>query len=509
MPAPEDPTPSSFNRGTLTRTVAKEATSTFFLYLVDRLIQLLVIAILSRLLTPADYGVVAAAGVFLVWLNGLSQMGVSLSLVQAHQLTPRMIAVGQTILLGTSLFFFLLVELSAPFVGAWFHNPAIVNVLRVLGVALLLQALTGVPEALMMRELRARDLRLVEVLSSVVAALFVAVPMAFLGYGYWALVALTLMQPALKLVALQLMVSYPRRPGFHLATARHLMFRGGGFSLVSILNLVAKSADNLIVGRYMSVLALGYYSRAYTLSNLPTNLYSQVADRVVFPAIARVQHEPERLRRAFLQGISLTAMLGIPSAILMIATAPELIRLLLGQKWTGTVGPFLGLSIAIYFRLSYKVVNTMIIGIGPVYTVAMLQGVYAISIIAVCLLCFPYGVFAVAAGVSMAIIFNWVLAALLSLKRVGVDLWTFARAHAPGISLGVLLALAAFPLRVLCGKYGLPDFATFAIVVAGSGVAVGAGALVAPRLFLGEHGQAASAIVRDMIAGKIAIFRRR
>src|SRR6185436_14619597 len=216
----------------------------------------------------------------------------------------------------------------------------------------------------------------------------------------WSLAIGALAEVTIKAVTLALMVRPPLMPLLNGPSVHRVLSTGASFSLSRILNYVATSADKVIAGRFLGAAALGLYGRAYHLMSVPADLYGRVGDRLVFPAMAACQHDAQRLRRAFLAGTSVTATLGIPMTIVLVLLAPEMITFLLGQRWVGVVAPLMVLAAASYFRLGARVGGSLLRATGSFRSLVWAQGVYAIVIIAGCILAAPLGVNAIAAVVS-------------------------------------------------------------------------------------------------------------
>jgi PST family polysaccharide transporter len=198
--------------------------------------------------------------------------------------------------------------------------------------------------------------------------------------------------------------------------------------------------------------------------SVPADLYGRVGDRLVFPAMAACQHEPERLRRAFLSGTSITATLGIPMTIMLLLLAPEIITFLLGPNWIGVIAPLTVLAAASYFRLGARIGGSVLRATGSFKSLVWAQAGYAAAIIAGGILAAPIGVNAIAAVVSITAGSFFLAMSLLACKRAAISLGTivfFLRAvNAPDYAIllasGSAIALASaliirWPHRRLIG----------------------------------------------------------
>src|SRR6476619_686669 len=114
---------------------------------------------------------------------------------------------------------------------------------------------------------------------------------------------------------------------------------GSGYSLPQLGHWGAQNADNSAVASVLGAGPLGVYSRAYNLLSQPAAVIGGAADKVLFPAMARVRDDGERLRAAYVRSASLIALVAVPAAVLLFALAPEIVRVLLGPRWEAVVLP--------------------------------------------------------------------------------------------------------------------------------------------------------------------------
>jgi hypothetical protein len=167
---------------------------------------------------------------------------------------------------------------------------------------------------------------------------------------------------------------------------------------------------------------------------------------VLFPTMSRVRSDPARLRRMFLRGLTIIALLALPSSVVVIVLAPELIQVLLGPAWTGVIAPFQILAMGFFFRTSYRISDSLAYATGAVYRRAWRQGVYASCVAIGAGIGTRYGLAGVATGVLAALAVNYALMAQLSLSVLGLGWMRVARAQSAGLVMGVavgVIALAA------------------------------------------------------------------
>lgn len=449
--------------GSMKRALAAGAGWMTTLQLASKVIEVGFAAVLARILVPADFGVIAGAGIFIQFASLLVEIGIGATIVQLPGLTRDDLRTAGTLVLINSVVYFLLAQAFAPVAGAFLGIEGVTEVVRVLALIFLIQAFGIVPENMLVRRLDVRRVMIVQLVARVIGTGGIGVALAWAGWGYWSLVAATLAETGIKATLLVATVRPPARPLLTRAGAKRLLRRGTGFSIARILNFFAVRADNALVGRTMDAAALGYYSRAYNLMSLPADLYGRVAERLIFPAMAQVQDDTPRLRRAFLRGLELTATIGLPLSALLALLAPEVITFILGPRWGAVIAPFAVLSTATYLRLGAKISGSLQRAKAATGALISNQVVYAAMVIGGCLLAYPYGIVAVAGAVSLAVFIFYCVVNYNACRIVDLDFVTFLRAHAHGAALALLATLVAAPVVLWMRESGAPALATLAV----------------------------------------------
>lgn len=463
-------------------------------------LQLGILAVMARLLAPTDFGVVSAALV-VIGLSGIfSQLGLGPALVQRPELEDRHTDSAFLASIAFGLALGGLVWLIAPLAAAFFRIADVEPVLRALAAVFPLQGVNVVAESLAKRELRFRWLANVDVIAYGLGYGLVGIALAAYGLGVWSLVwgeiAKTVLRDALLLA--------DRRPRLGRlpdgSALKELLYFGGGFTLGRVANYLALHGDALVVGRTLGPGPLGLYGRAYQLMTAPAIGLGGMLDNVLFPAMARVQGEPDRLAAAYRRGVGLLAVTMLPFSVAVFVLAPEIVRVLLGPNWTGVVVPFQVLAVGMTFRTSYKMSDSLARATGAVYRRAWRQIVYAVLVIGGALIGQRWGLAGVAAGVVTALAVNFALMAQLSLAVVPITWRQFVAAHLPASALAVAIAPVLWGTAHLARQAGLP--AVGILIGATVPTVIVAALLVklAPGTFLGEDALWAAKTLRSSLS---------
>lgn len=421
--------------------------------------------LLARLLPPAAFGLVTLALIVIGFATLTADLGLGPSVIQHRGLTERHIRVAftTTTALGACLTF-VLYKL-APFGVLLLRDEAFPQVLRALAFVFLLAGVGSAGRALLQRELNFRGLFVIELTSYIVGYALVAVALALLGYGVWSLVFGSLVQRALASLMALLTVRHSIRPLLSYRELRDLLGFGTGASLTAVVNYVARNGDNMIVGRTLGPAALGLYGRAYTLMNLPVSYLAGILSKVLFPAFSEIHSEPERLGRAYLMAVQLTAIIAAPILFGMIVAAPHMIVGLYGDNWVGTVVPLQILCAAGIFRAVYHLGGSVAHATGNVFAELRRQVVYAVLVVAGSIVGGHWGISGVATGIAVAILFIYVAMAELVLRLTRIGWRDFFFAQAPGLLVGTVVGSAALLVRVVLERSSASDILIFGAIL--------------------------------------------
>jgi O-antigen/teichoic acid export membrane protein len=297
------------------------------------------LVVLARLLNPFDFGLLGMVTAFTGVLSLFRDFGLSAAAIQHVTVTEKQSSTLFWINILAGGILTIIAMLLAPAVAAFYHEPRLYWVTIVVAIAFLLNGAGVQHSAILQRQMRFTALAWID-LTALIASTILAIGMAKIGYGYWALVAMTLSVPFVGTIGLWLATAWV--PGLpHRGVGLRSMMRfGGTLTLSGLVYYVATNCEKVLLGRFWGAEALGIYGRAYQLIRIPTdNLNSSVGD-VAFSALSRIQDDPARLRRFFLKGYSLVLGITVPITVACGIFADDIVLVLLGQKWKEVAGIF-------------------------------------------------------------------------------------------------------------------------------------------------------------------------
>jgi O-antigen/teichoic acid export membrane protein len=404
-------------------------------------LKLATLLVLARLLSPVEFGL-AAAGLLIAELALMfSEAAMGAALVQRSQLRPEHIRVAFTLMLLLGLGAAAAVALAAPGIGSFFGMPPLERIVPVLAVLIPIQSFSSVSIALLSRQGRFRYLALARVPCVAFGYSLVAIGLALAGSGVWAIVLGTICREVLLLLALYAAARHDLRLSLDRPAIRDLARFSTGQTLVKLTNYIAQNGDYVVVGRLLGAQELGYYSRAYQLMMGPVTLMSAVTTRVLFPLMASVQEDRERLARAYLQCMAASIALTLPLSVVLSACAEDIIFVLLGDQWEAAATPFAALSLVLVFRSARNVAYAATVAQGKSFRLAWRQAVHALLVIVGAGLGTRWGIDGVAIAVAVVIAIHYAVLARLTNHLLGVSWERFGRVHGPGLATAACLWL--------------------------------------------------------------------
>lgn len=306
------------------------------------IIQVVITAVLARLLTPADFGVVAIATVLIQFFNTISEAGIGPAIIQKKELTSGEIDAIFTFTVLLGLLLSVVFYFCAGFIAEYYDNDALVMVCRVLSVLILFSSIDIVTNSLLLKQKKFKAIAI----RTVAVQLVVGVLSIYFAYEGWGMYALVFSAIASKVVIFIVNYCYnPLKINFQfgcLAKIRSYSFYQFCFNIV---NYFSRNADKLIVGKFIGMSQLGYYEKSYRLMMLPLSNITYVFTPVLHPIFSELQNERERMFFNYIKLIKILGLLAFPVTAFLFFNARELVLLFFGNQWEASILPFKILSL--------------------------------------------------------------------------------------------------------------------------------------------------------------------
>ena len=335
------------------------ASAKFFSQLISWGITIVVI----RLLTPADYGLMAIALLFINFTMMMNELGLGAALVQKRHLVELEVQqVFGFILLG-NLLFFIILFIAAPFISDFFDEKRLILVVQVLAIQFLLAGFELVPMALLERDLDLKKKSIVQLAGQVLGGLC-SLSLALNGLGVWSLVWGSMTTSAVRAVGMNLARPCLRLPRFSFIGMKKMFTFGSFVTGERVLWFFYNQADIFIIGKLLGKELLGIYSVAMHLSSLLMHKTGEVIYTVSFPAFAKVQSEKERTAAYLLKSVRVLSFIMFPVFLGMSAIADEIVYVLLGNKWEAAAIVLQLVCIVMPLRMVSNLFPPLLQGVG-------------------------------------------------------------------------------------------------------------------------------------------------
>ncbi|MEM1428899.1 MAG: lipopolysaccharide biosynthesis protein [Pseudomonadota bacterium] len=303
------------------------------------------VLILSRLLTARDFGLIAMIGPIIAFLSMFKEMGLLQAVIQKRDLTYGQLNALFWINIGVSLLLTVLLVAKAPMIAAFFNEPDLTWLVRVMALNMLLTALGAQHFALLNRHMMFGRIA-VNAGAVAVCTLAVAIAWGMVAPSPWALVAGSFAGSILGCALVWIWVPWrPGRPALAPGTGDLIGF-GAGVTTFKMANFLSRNLDTILIGRVWGGTALGYYDRAYKLLLFPLNRVAQPMSQVMVPVLSRMQDEPQRYAHAFFRVFGLMQLAILPGVAALTAMADTAVPFLLGEQWAAAAPIFAALGIA-------------------------------------------------------------------------------------------------------------------------------------------------------------------
>jgi PST family polysaccharide transporter len=428
------------------------------------LISISIFIVLSRLLAPEAFGLVALASAFIMFVELFQDQGFSAAIVQranlerTHLDTAFWISVLASVLLAATC------VAASGLIAGIFGEPKLAPVLSWLSISFIISALRSTQTAILQRNLAFKSLAA----RSLVATGFggaVGIGMAYSGFGVWSLVGQDLVSGIVGVAVLWRASDW--RPGLDITTKAYKELVSFGVGIVgnNALNLLVRRSDDFLIGYFLGATSLGYYTVGYQLLLVIIRLVTEVTNSVAFPTFSRLQQQPERMRRAFYNVTQYTSLMAFPIFIGIVAVAPELVVVVFGEKWAPSI-PVMRVLALIGILQSVQFFNGSVIrASGKPMWQFNIMFINAICTVLGFLIAVRWGIVAVAASF---VIVGYLLAPMwfIAVRRlIQIDPGTYLRQFALPVFASLIMIAVILGLKYYFVSQSLNQYLQLAVYV--------------------------------------------
>jgi teichuronic acid exporter len=296
------------------------------------LIQVPLLVLLARLLTPSDFGLVAMVLVFTTLAALLADAGFGVALVQRQEVTADEKSTVFIITAVSSVVLTALLWLCAPLVSQFYAQPELTPLTRLLALVVPFTALASVPDAILTIEFNFRARAQAEILAAVSSGV-VAIVLAYIGFGVWSLAWQLVIASFIRATLLWRYARWRPNGVLNFGVLSGL-FRFAGFMLVAnLLDTISLRLQALMIGRLYDSREVGFYTMAQTTQQAPSGMMAAILNKVGLPVFSSVADEPQRFGVALRTSLRLSMFVLFPAMICIAIVSKPLIILLYGERW--------------------------------------------------------------------------------------------------------------------------------------------------------------------------------
>lgn len=330
----------------LKKTALKGVAWSLFDKIINQAGGLVLLIYLSRILSPSDFGLIAMLAIFLAVAQSLIDSGFSQALIQkSKNVSENDLSTVFYVNLAVSTLLYCLLYVSAPSIAAFYQQPELIDLSRVLFVVVIINAIALVPRSKLLIAIDFKTQGLINSVSMILSAI-VAIYMVRGGFGYWSLVGMNLAK-SLSNSTLLIVFSkwYPKRV-FSIESFKSLFSFGSKLLVAGVIATTVQNLYSILIGRYFNATQVGYFQQGFNYTNILSTTLSSVVQGVTYPVMTSIQEDKKRLVQVYIKVMGVVSLLTFPLFVGFAAVAEEFVFIFLGDKWRPIIPILIILSFA-------------------------------------------------------------------------------------------------------------------------------------------------------------------
>lgn len=403
-------------------------------------IQLAITLYLARLLGPTAFGLVGMLAVFIAIANVFVDSGITSALIRKTDRTESDFVTAFYYNIAMAVLCYLALYICAPFVADFYQQADLQILLRVLGLAVLINAFTLIPRVKLNVAMDFKTQAKISVLSVLISGP-VAIVLALNGLGVWSLVVQTLLNASCATLLFNLFSPWLPRGLIKKNSFNYLFSYGSKLLLSGLLDVTYNNLYQIIIGKKFSPAVVGQFTQANQFASVTATTLTSIIQRVTFPMFSQLQDEPDRMANAYCQTLKLSALVIFPLIVALGLIAKPLLTSLLGEQWQGAAALLTVLCLGYMLYPIHSVNLNLLQVIGRSDLFLKLEVIKKVIGVTVLLLSIPYGVLVMCLGFTLTSYLALLLNTYYTAKLTHLSQWQQCKDILP-IWLAVLVAAA-------------------------------------------------------------------
>jgi O-antigen/teichoic acid export membrane protein len=448
----------------MSKSLSERSLSAIVWVLIDKLggsvINFVVTIVLARLLSPEDFGLVAMVMVFFEFSAVFVESGFSTALIREKTISEIDKSTTFIFNLIVSIFLYGVLFLCAPYIAAFFDQPLLTAIIRILGLSLIVNSFSIVQNSVLTQEINFKSLTIVRFIAVVVSGAC-AVLLAFQGWGVWALVVRFALNDLMSTIFLWVITRWRPTLQFSVASFRRLFGFGSKILAAAVLDKFYTHVYKLLIGKFFTAATLGFYTQANNFTMMVINTLFRTVHSVTYPVLAKLQDDIEKLKVGYRKILKLCSFVIIPALVVLGVLAEPVIVTLVGEKWLPSV-PMLQLLCLSGLTYHFSSINlNMLLVLGRSDLSLKLEVIKKINITIAIVVGLQFGIYGLILGEVITAYINLLINAYYSSKFLKYTLSEQVKDILPTVSFSALIGILLFFLKDV---HALPGFANMLLV---------------------------------------------
>jgi PST family polysaccharide transporter len=425
-------------------------------------VQFTVLIVLARLLSPRSFGLVAMTTVFLNFCRIFQGLGMDAAIIQKKDLDNKQIHSIFWLTIGIGFFLSVFMILLSPLISAFYRQPELIKISMALGVTFFIFSIGSIPGTLLRRQMRFKEISLVTIATAFISGAF-SIVLAMKGFEVWALVHYSII--GAFLTSLFFFITTGWKPEFYFdwGRIRSMFSFGANLTGFSFVNYFSRNMDNLLIGRFLGSVALGYYDFSYNILLFPVRQISGVLGEIFFPVLSSVQDDLPLFRRIYTQATFYISAISFPLMTGVFILAPEFVKAVFGPKWTNAIILLRILSLLGMRQSIDATVGWIYLATGKT-NVLLKYGTFAFIIIAMSFIIgLHWGVVGVASGYAIAVVFLTIPCFYIAFKPIKLNIWEFFMNFKSTFFISILMGIIVAGSRSILKTFNFGDLSVLVI----------------------------------------------
>lgn len=406
---------------------------------------------------PEEFGLIGMIAIVIAVGTSLMDAGMSQSLIRTKNANDEDYSTVFFINLGVSIFIYFLIFLSAPLISDFYNESVLTNILRVLGLSIIIGAFSSVQQTKLTKEMNFKVQFAIQ-LPSLILSGTLGVILAYQDFGVWSLVYMQLTKNLISSIQFWLYSNWMPKAKFSLNKLKYHFNFGYKLTISGLINTLYGNMYHVIIGKYFSTADLGFFTRANSTKQLPVSNISAAIDKVTYPMFAEIKDDNKRLKNAFSLVMQQVLFWVVPILIGAAVIAEPLFRLVFTEKWLPAVPMFQLLCVVgIMFPVnSYNLSILNVKGRSDLFLrLEIIKKSY--TVIGVLLLV-PFGIYALLYFQIAASVIGFFINSYYSGRFIGFPLGEQIKKIAPIFGLGILMGIVCFVFDAYLVKFEFSDW---------------------------------------------------